>query len=149
LKGPDSTVVFDHAIAEHLEVVGKVRDQLPTLGAIAKAMSAAPRSGGKILWCGNGGSASDSQHLAAELVGRFRRERRPLPSSALTADTAILTSLANDYGYETVFSRQVEALGIPGDVLAGISTSGNSANVVSVLRAARRQGLVTTEFLRN
>ena len=86
------------------------------------------------------------QHLAAEIVGRFRRERRGLPSVALTTDTSILTSVANDYGYEAVFSRQVEALGVPGDLLVGISTSGNSPNVVAALQAARSQNLVTVAF---
>jgi D-sedoheptulose 7-phosphate isomerase len=104
------------------------------------------RAGGKILWCGNGGSAADSQHLAAEIVGRFRRERRGLPSVALTTDTSILTSVANDYGFESVFSRQVEALGVPGDLLVGLSTSGNSPNVVAALNAARAQGLGTVAF---
>ena len=90
--------------------------------------------------CGNGGSAADSQHLAAEIVGRFRRERRGLPSIALTTDTSILTSVANDYGYERVFARQLEALARPGDVLFAISTSGNSANVVQAAQTARRLG---------
>jgi len=84
----------------------------------------------KLLVCGNGGSASDAQHFVAELVGRFERERRALPAVALTTDTSVLTALSNDYGYDTIFSRQVEALGKPGDVLLGISTSGNSRNVI-------------------
>jgi D-sedoheptulose 7-phosphate isomerase len=119
---------------------------MPVLEGIALAMTAALRSEGKILWCGNGGSAADSQHLAAELVGRFRRERRGLASIALTTDSSILTAVANDYGYETVFSRQVEALGNPGDLLVGISTSGNSHNVVAALEAARSHGLITIGF---
>jgi D-sedoheptulose 7-phosphate isomerase len=116
------------------------------LEAIALAMTATLRAGGKILWCGNGGSAGDSQHLAAEIVGRFCRERRGLASVALTTDTSILTSVANDYGFEAVFSRQIEALGNPGDLLVGISTSGNSGNVIAALQAARSQGLVTVGF---
>jgi len=104
------------------------------------------RAGGKILWCGNGGSAGDSQHLAAELVGRYRRERRGMASLALTTDSSALTSIANDYGYEAVFSRQVEALGVEGDLLVGISTSGNSQNVVAALAAARRHGMATVAF---
>jgi D-sedoheptulose 7-phosphate isomerase len=143
---PDAAGVFDKAIADHLEVVRQVGGQQETLEAIAKTMTAALRAGRKILWCGNGGSASDSQHLAAELVGRFRRNRRALASVALTTDTSILTAVANDYGYEAVFSRQVEALGVPGDVLVGISTSGNSENVFAAMKVAREQGLVTVAF---
>jgi D-sedoheptulose 7-phosphate isomerase len=143
---PDAASIFGKAIAEHLEVVRQVEAQQPVLEAIALAMTATLRAGGKILWCGNGGSAAESQHLAAELVGRFRRERRALASVALTTDTSILTCVANDYGYEAVFSRQVEALGNRGDVLVGISTSGNSRNVIAALEAARAQGLVTVAF---
>jgi D-sedoheptulose 7-phosphate isomerase len=116
------------------------------LEAIAMAMTATLRARGKILWCGNGGSAGDSQHLAAEIVGRFRRERCGLASMALTTDTSILTSVANDYGFESVFSRQVEALGAPGDLLVGISTSGKSRNVLAALETARSQGMVTVAF---
>jgi D-sedoheptulose 7-phosphate isomerase len=138
--------IFAKAIAEHLEVIQRALNQQPVLEAIARAMSTVLRSGGKILWCGNGGSAADSQHLAAEIVGRFRRDRRGLPSIALTTDTSVLTAVANDYGYEAVFSRQVEALGNAGDLLVGISTSGNSQNVQQALMAARAQGLVTVAF---
>jgi len=143
---PDASGIFDKAIAEHLETVRQLHEQRDALEAMARAMSATLRSGGKILWCGNGGSAADSQHLAAELVGRFRRERRGLASVALTTDTSVLTSIANDYGYDAVFSRQVEALGVAGDLLVGISTSGNSPNVVAALLKARAQGLVTVAF---
>jgi D-sedoheptulose 7-phosphate isomerase len=145
-SSPDAASIFGTAIAEHLEVVRNVEAQQPVLESIARAMTATMRAGGKILWCGNGGSAGDSQHLAAELVGRFRRERRGMASLALTTDSSSLTSIANDYGYEAVFSRQVEALGAAGDLLVGISTSGNSQNVVAALEAARRQGLVTVAF---
>jgi D-sedoheptulose 7-phosphate isomerase len=143
---PDAASIFGKAIAEHLEVVRQVEAQQALLESIAVAMTATLRAGGKILWCGNGGSAGDSQHLAAEIVGRFRRERRGLASIALTTDTSVLTSVANDYGFEAVFSRQIEALGIPGDLVVGISTSGNSRNVVAALEAARAQGLVTVAF---
>jgi D-sedoheptulose 7-phosphate isomerase len=143
---PDAASIFGKAIAEHLEVVRQVEAQQPVLEAIALAMTATLHAGGKILWCGNGGSAGDSQHLAAEIVGRFRRERRGLASIALTTDTSVLTSVANDYGFEAVFSRQIEALGVPGDLVVGISTSGNSRNVVAALEAARSQGLVTVAF---
>jgi len=140
---PNATEVFKTAIAEHMEVLRQVESQQPVLEAIALAMTATLRAGGKILWCGNGGSAADSQHLAAELVGRFRRERRGLASLSLTTNSSTLTAIGNDFGYETVFSRQVEALGVAGDLLVGISTSGNSENVVAALQVARSQGLVT------
>jgi D-sedoheptulose 7-phosphate isomerase len=145
-SGPDATTVFGAAIREHLEVVRQVEAQQAVLESIALAMTASLRAGGKILWCGNGGSAGDAQHLAAELVGRFQRERRGMASLALTTDTSVLTSIANDYGFEAVFARQVEALGVAGDVLVGISTSGNSENVLCAMRAARAQGLVTVAF---
>ncbi len=143
---PKATDVFGTSITEHLEVVRQLEAQQPILEAIARAMTATLRAGGKILWCGNGGSAGDSQHLSSELVGRFQHERRGLASLALTTDSSALTSIANDYGYETVFSRQVEAIGVTGDLLVGISTSGNSHNVVAALQAARSQGLTTVAF---
>jgi D-sedoheptulose 7-phosphate isomerase len=109
--------------------------------AASRAMIACLGNGGKILVFGNGGSASDAQHFAAELVGRFMRERRALGSIALTTDTSILTALANDYAFDRVFARQVEALGRPGDVALGISTSGQSTNVLAAFAAARALGL--------
>lgn len=145
-SSPGAAENFCAAIADHLEVVRQMEAQVPLLEAIAQAMTATLRAGGKILWCGNGGSAGDSQHLAAEIVGRYKRNRRGLPSIALTTDTSILTAVANDYGFEAVFARQVEALGEPGDVLVGISTSGNSGNVVCAMEAARAGGLVTVGF---
>jgi D-sedoheptulose 7-phosphate isomerase len=104
-------------------------------------MSASLKAGGKILACGNGGSAADAQHFAAELVNRFERERPPLAGIALTTDSSALTSIGNDYGYEQVFEKQLRALGKRGDVLLAISTSGNSANVIAAMRAARELGL--------
>jgi D-sedoheptulose 7-phosphate isomerase len=136
-------LVFDEAIAEHLRVINLIHNQVPVLVAIADAMAATLRIGGKILWCGNGGSAADPQHLAAEIVGRFRRERGGLPSIALTTDSSILTAVANDYGFEAVFARQVEALGNSGDIVVGISTSGDSKNVIAALTAAQTKGLLT------
>jgi D-sedoheptulose 7-phosphate isomerase len=133
-----ATEVFQKAISEHLGIVESLIHQQPLLERIADEMTRAILSGNKILWCGNGGSAADSQHLAAELMGRFRRERRALPSIALTTDTSVLTAIGNDYGYEKVFARQVEALCAPGDVVVGISTSGNSRNVCAALELARR-----------
>lgn len=103
-------------------------------------------NGGTVFFCGNGGSAADSQHLAGELVGRFRMERRALPAVALTANSAIITAVANDYDFTRVFSRQVEALGRPGDILVGISTSGGSMNVIKAMEKAREMGMKTIGF---
>ena len=131
--------VFAAAVALH----ERVRQNAgPTLVA-AQAMADALKAGRKLLVFGNGGSAADAQHLSAELVGRFQKERAALPAIALTVDTSILTSVANDYSYKQVFVRQIEALGQPGDVAFGISTSGESPNVLLALQAARARGLKT------
>ena len=111
------------------------------IAGAAELMRDAVLAGHKVLLCGNGGSAADAQHISAELVGRFVLERRPLAAISLTTDTSALTAIANDYGYEHVFSRQVEALGAPGDVLVAITTSGTSKNVVAAAEAARRRGM--------
>ena len=132
--------VFDRAIALHAQV--RAQDPAPVVRA-AVTIRGAFESGGKLLVFGNGGSAADAQHLAAELVGRFVRERSGLPAVALTTDTSVLTSLANDFGFDRVFARQIEALGRPGDVALGISTSGRSPNVRAALEAARAGGLAT------
>ena len=142
----DLSSVFRQAIEEHLAVINSLRDQQALLQRIAEEMTGAILGGQKVLWCGNGGSAADSQHLAAELMGRFRRERCAIPSIALTTDTSILTAIGNDYGYERVFQRQVEALCTKGDVLVGISTSGSSKNVCAALRTARQIGAFTVAF---
>jgi D-sedoheptulose 7-phosphate isomerase len=139
----NSKELFESAISEHLDVVRELAGQQDAIEGIALAMTTAILGRGKVLWCGNGGSAADCQHLAAEIVGRFRRERRGLPSIALTTDSSILTAVANDFGYQCVFSRQVEALARHGDVLVGISTSGNSQNVVMALEQARSMGVKT------
>ena len=125
---------FDEAIALHQQV--KDGDPQPALAAAAAIVDALA-GGGKLLLFGNGGSAADAQHVAAELVGRFTRERVALAALALTTDTSVLTSVGNDYAFERVFARQVEALGRPGDVALGISTSGASPNVVAALEAAQ------------
>jgi D-sedoheptulose 7-phosphate isomerase len=117
--------------------------------AIAERIAASLKSGGKILLAGNGGSAADAQHIAAEFVGRFVDDRAPLAAIALTTDTSALTSIGNDYGFEKIFERQVRALGRRGDVFVGISTSGRSPNVVAALQAARELGLTTVGFTRN
>jgi D-sedoheptulose 7-phosphate isomerase len=107
---------------------------------------AALAAGQTIFFCGNGGSAGDSQHLAAELTGRLRQDRAPLAAVALTTDTSVLTAIANDYGYEHVFARQIAALGRPGDVLCALSTSGRSPNILAAVAMARERGLVTIGF---
>jgi D-sedoheptulose 7-phosphate isomerase len=111
--------------------------------AMAEAIITALRSGNKVLFAGNGGSAADAQHLAAELVGRFAYDRPGLPAIAITTDTSAMTAIGNDYGYDQVFSRQVEALGVRGDVLIGITTSGKSPNILKALEAARSRGVIT------
>lgn len=115
----------------------------------ARAISDAFAAGRKVLWCGNGGSAADAQHLAAEFSGRFLRERRGLPSEALSVNSSAVTAIANDYGYDRVFARQVEAFVVPGDVVVGLTTSGNSPNVVIALDEARKLGAVTIAFTGN
>ena len=126
---------------EHARVSASAAQCLPpVLEQIIATLVRCLRSGGKVLACGNGGSASDAQHFVAELVGRYREERAALPAIALNADSTLLTAVANDYGYERAFARQVEALAHPGDVLVAISTSGNSANVLAAAAAARARG---------
>ena len=116
---------------------------LPALTAAADALISAYRAGNKALFFGNGGSAADAQHLAAEFLGRYLREREPLPALALHANSSVLTAIGNDYGYDHVFARQLKALAVRGDVAVGISTSGNSVNVVEAITCARSLGLVT------
>lgn len=117
--------------------------------AIADAIVKALRANKKVLWCGNGGSAAEAQHMAAELSGRFLRERPGLYSEALSVNTSTLTCVGNDYGYDYIFSRQVEAFAQPGDVVIGMTTSGSSRNVVLALEAARKKGAVTVGFTGN
>lgn len=119
------------------------------VAAIVGAMVAAFRGGRKVLWFGNGGSAADAQHLAAEFSGRFLRERGGLPSEALSVNTSALTAISNDFGYEHVFARQVEAFALPGDVVVGITTSGSSINIVRALEAAKDRGAITVAFTGN
>ena len=132
-----------NALADHQAVMNGLREMLPQISAVAERMRDCLSQGGKILLLGNGGSAADSQHIAAEIVGRYKRERKGLPAIALTTDTSILTSVGNDYGYEFIFSRQVEALCGPLDVVIGLSTSGNSPNVVRAIETAKQIGATT------
>ena len=127
---------------EGVELRRRMAQTLPAeIARAGEALAAALKAGRKVLACGNGGSAADSQHFAAELVGRFERERPGLPAVALTVDTSALTAIANDYDWERVFAKQVEALGVPGDFLLAISTSGTSKNVLAAMRAAHAKGI--------
>lgn len=131
-------------IESSLEVHGRLLPVcLPAMTRAAEALVSAYRAGHKAIFFGNGGSAADAQHLAAEFVGRYLHERAPLPALALNANSSAVTAVSNDYGYAEVFSRQLEALAVRGDIAVGISTSGNSPNVIQALRTARRLGLFT------
>lgn len=139
---------FEEILRQNREAIEKsfTLPQLEGLEKIAQVMAEALRSGRKLLLCGNGGSAADSQHIAAEFMGRFKRDRRSLPAIALTTDTSVLTAVGNDYAYEQVFSRQVEGIGERGDVLIALSTSGNSKNVLEAVKAAKAKGIATIGF---
>ena len=134
------------AIEDHVRVVQELAKQDHVLTRMARTLQSALDVGGKLLLCGNGGSAADCQHIAAELVGRFKRERAPLPALALTTDTSVLTAVGNDYGYDDIFSRQILGLMLPEDVLLCISTSGKSANVVAAAEVARSLGALVLAF---
>jgi D-sedoheptulose 7-phosphate isomerase len=123
-----------------------VNENLSKLVNIVEAVTSALKAGSKILIFGNGGSAADAQHIAAEFVNRFVIERPPLPAIALTTDTSVITSIGNDYDFSEIFSKQIRAIGQPGDIAWGISTSGNSANVLKGLEVAKKMGLVTIAF---
>jgi phosphoheptose isomerase len=129
------------AIESHLQAVESLKLQLSEVEACGQLLLASLKAGHKILVCGNGGSAADAQHFAAELTGRFETQRRALPAIALTTDTSALTAIGNDFGFDEIFSRQVEALGSVGDCLVAISTSGNSKNVMNAVTLAKAQGM--------
>ena len=148
LRGPVGDDAIDFAAGE----VAKLQDSLAQLSSgeslnamaqVAAVVANCLRGSGKVLFCGNGGSAADAQHLAAELVGRQNYDRAPAAGIALSVDTSVLTAIGNDYSFDAVFSRQVQALGRPGDVLFGISTSGRSKNVVQALEVAKSLGIIT------
>jgi len=130
------------ATARNLEAIAK-SSYIADVCRAVELLSSCFRAGGKLLVFGNGGSSADAQHICSELVGRFQRERQALPGIALSANQAVLTAWSNDCSFETVFSRQIEALGRPGDIALGISTSGNSPNVIEALKVARERGLST------
>ena len=140
-------MTLDRDLAAHVAAIqGTVAEGSEVIQRIVRRLTTCFSHGGKLLVCGNGGSAADAQHLAAEFMNRMRADRRPWPAIALTTDTSVLTSIANDSDYERVFARQVDALGHPGDTLVALSTSGASANVLAAMEAARRCGMVTIGF---
>lgn len=132
---------YSQALREHQELLSRLSSLAPSVEGAARLITSALSTGHKILLCGNGGSAADCQHIAAELIGRFMGDRRALPAIALTTDTSALTSIGNDYGFDEVFSRQVSGLGAAGDCLIAISTSGNSRNVLRAAETARAAGM--------
>jgi D-sedoheptulose 7-phosphate isomerase len=134
-------------LEEHRELFGRLESLAPEIDAAVASIVAALAGGGKLMFCGNGGSAADSQHLASEFTGRFVNDRRPLAALALTTDSSALTSIANDYSFDDVFYRQVVGLGREGDCLVAISTSGNSRNVIRAAQAARDGGMRTIGLL--
>ncbi|MGQ0442277.1 MAG: SIS domain-containing protein [Methylophilaceae bacterium] len=129
--------------AAHMVMFNTLEPLFPLICSVGIRLQTCIQNGGKILLMGNGGSAADSQHIAAEIVGRFKKERKGMPAIALTTDTSILTSVGNDYGYDYIFARQIEALCRPEDLVIGITTSGNSANVVRAIEAAKQIGATT------
>lgn len=138
--------VLGRHLADHLKAAQAMPAMLPQVERVAQVLVRTFDRGGRLYTFGNGGSAGDAQHLAGELIGRYRRERRALPAVALSVDPSVMTCIGNDYGYEEVFARQVRALALPGDVVAGFTTSGASANVVAGLAAGRDAGATTVLF---
>ncbi|MEH6625788.1 MAG: D-sedoheptulose 7-phosphate isomerase [Motiliproteus sp.] len=138
---------YENALRRHQQVFSQAGALAPDVLLLAAAVVGCLRSGGKVLWMGNGGSAADCQHLAAEFMVRYKAERRPLPSIALTTDTSLLTAHTNDYDFDSLFARQIEALARPGDLVIGISTSGNSGNVIQGVEQAARMGVQTASLL--
>ena len=134
-------------LENHIEVAKKTKELLPYIEKAANLCLNALKNNKKILIAGNGGSAADSQHFAAELTGRFKKERVSLPAIALTTDTSALTAIGNDYGYKYVFSRQLEGLGNEGDIFIGISTSGNSKNIIEAIKKAKEKNLKVITLL--
>lgn len=148
MKTASRKSLFEEILRQNREALEKsfTPPQLEILETIAHRIAQAFCAGNKVLLCGNGGSAADSQHIAAEFIGRFKKERQSLPALALTTDTSILTAVSNDYAYARVFSRQVEGLGEAGDILIALSTSGNSQNVLEAVKTAKSKGIVTIGF---
>jgi D-sedoheptulose 7-phosphate isomerase len=140
-------MTFTQALNDHLECFRNLADIREAITTAGKQLAATLRNGGKLLICGNGGSAADSQHFAAEIVGRFARERSAWPAIALSTNTSVITAVANDYSFNDIFARQVEGLGCTGDLLIGISTSGNSENVIRAAKMAREKNIAVIALL--
>jgi len=147
LMGIKPVTTFADSLSAHIAAFDRLTEVQPKLAAATAAIASSLRYGGKLLLCGNGGSAADCQHIAAELTGRLCAERAPIAAVALTTDSSALTCIGNDYGFDQVFARQVRALGHRGDCLLGISTSGNSVNVLKAFEAAADLGLTRIGFL--
>lgn len=140
------TNMIENAFDEIANNFTKLKQKSSVVEQIAQLWIEALTSGNKVIFCGNGGSAADSQHLAAELMGRYKFDRAPMPAMSLTVDTSALTAIGNDYGYDKVFSRQLRGIGNKGDVLVGISTSGNSKNILDAFAVAKEKGIKTVAF---
>ncbi len=138
---------FLQSLREIKKLAEKTEKLYPAVAEVSDRITKAIDNGFKLMICGNGGSAADAQHMAAEFVNRFLKERRPLPAVALSTDTSVLTSISNDYSFNEVFSKQIEALGQPGDILIGISTSGNSTNVANAVKTAKSKGIFCVGLL--
>ena len=139
--------VIKKSLDDHRNCLECLEDNAEIIHQITTSFIQALQAKGKILFMGNGGSAADSQHLAAELIGRFKKNRASLAAIALTTDTSILTAVGNDFGFEDIFSRQIESLANPNDIVVGISTSGKSANVIKAIKKAKERGIKTVAFL--
>lgn len=140
------TNMIENAFDEIANNFTKLKQKSSVVEQIAQLWIEALTNGNKVIFCGNGGSAADSQHLAAELMGRYKFDRAPMPAMSLTVDTSALTAIGNDYGYDKVFSRQLRGIGNKGDVLVGISTSGNSKNILDAFAVAKEKGIKTVAF---
>lgn len=146
-KNSKMNTLISNSIEEHQEIVYLFKSSSTAVQKTGELLISTIRSGSKIFICGNGGSASDAQHFAAELTGRFERERRALPALALSTDTSAITAIGNDYGFDFIFSRQLEALAKPGDLLVAISTSGSSKNVLQAVSYAKNNQIATIGLL--
>ena len=136
-----------NSILSHIKIIQSLNQHKDKIETIAKSLINSLESGGRLFICGNGGSAADAQHMAAEFIGRFKKKRKPFPAVALTTDTSILTSIGNDFGFSEIFARQIRGLGRKGDVLMAISTSGNSQNLVRATKQAQRLKMTTVGIL--
>ena len=141
-----ANVNIQSILDSHQKVVSKLSNLAPKLQKAADQIVQSIKDGGTVFWMGNGGSAADAQHMAAELMGRFKKERYPIPSLALNTDTSLITCLSNDYDFSIIFARQIEALCHPGDIVIGLSTSGNSPNILKGLEMAKSCGALTIGF---